>query len=239
MATELEKIMTSFDRTFMPVVKQTFGDNLLSVILYGSAVKGRFVDRTSDVNVLIILKSTDPEALVDMGKRARSVMRKNRINPLLLTEGEFLGSADVFPMEYLDIRDSRKVVYGSDLTERLDLTHANLRHQVEEELRGSIAGVRRVLMGSGGKAALVGRFIKEWAGSRNALFRGLLRLGGVEGTPPENTIRVLGQTFSVDTAPLEQAARFTAGERIPPIETAAGLLRCLTELASAVDSMEV
>ena len=191
------------------------------------------------MNVLIVVSKADPDAAILLGKKAAGLIRKNRISPLLLTETEFLNSADVFPMEYLDIRDSRKLAFGPDLTESLDITRANLRHQVEEEIRGSIGSLRRALLASRGKSARLKGFLKGWFGSQNALFRGLLRLkaeGELPGDPEEIASR-LSDAFGVDADPLRDAARLRAGDKLDPAEAAKHLLLLLTELAGLVDAM--
>ena len=240
MTNEQTKILKNVEEIFLPLVREAFAENLLSVTLYGSAVKGRFVDGLSDVNTLIVLTAADPAALSEFGKRAVRTMKKNRVNPMILTEREYLRSADVFPMEYLDIQTSRKVIYGDDLTERLEITKDNLRHQVEEQLRGSVAALRRAMLGVKGKAAPMKRILRGWFGSQSALFRGLLRLSGVDELPadPTESIALLGRTYSVNVSGLESAARLRAGEKIDPTAAAGELLTCLTELSGKVDEMD-
>ena len=240
MTKEQTRILSVVETVFVPLIRDTFGDKLQSVILYGSAVKGRFVDKASDVNALILISEDDPDALTILGKKAARIMWKNRISPLILTAAEFINSADVFPMEYMDIRSSRKVVFGSDVTEELEITKANLRHQVEEQLRGSITSLRGALLHSRGKAWDLKQFLKGWFGAQNALFRGLLRLKGAEEVPsePEKIAVDLGEAFSVDSKALSQAIRIRHGEKLDASVAAKGLLLLLTNLVKSVDSME-
>ena len=235
-STLLEHVQTDF----LEMAKEAFGDNLRSVTVYGSAIEGRFVDGQSDVNVLIILGSADPKAVSALGRSASKVMRRNRITPLLLTESEFTSSADVFPMEYLDIRDARQVVFGDDLAGRLEITMRNLRHQVEGELRGAVAALRRALLETAGRNRQLKRILSAWFGSQAALFRGLLRLAGSEEIPtdPLLAIALLSDTYHVDVSALERAARLRMGERLEPSTIAHELLSSLSELLGHVDSME-
>ena len=167
-------------------------------------------------------------------------MKKNRINPLLLTEEEYLGSADVFPMEYLDITASRKVVYGADLTERLDITRANLRHQIEEQLRGSVASLRRALLETKRSDRRMKRILTGWFGSQYALFRSLLRLQSTSEIPADanEIIPLLAKTYSIDTAPLEAIVGLRAGDGGKAIDAAKEILGCFVELTRKVDSMD-
>ena len=228
------------ENAFVPLVKEVFSDNLVSVILYGSSVKGRFTDKVSDVNILVLIADESPNDVVTLGKKAARLMWKNRITPLILTVNEFVTSSDVFPMEYLDIRHSRKVIFGNDVTEELVITKDNLRHQVEGQLRGSITSLRGSLLHGRGKPGNAKRFLEGWFGAQNALFRGLLRLKGEEEIPadPEAVAAKLREVFEISTQPLMDIIRFRNGEKIDPIEALTSLLPLFTELVGRVDSMD-
>lgn len=240
MTKEQVKILKNIDEEFVPLAKEVIGASLASVILYGSAVKGQFSDGISDVNVLILITDDHSDSIVTFGKRAARLIRKNRVSPLIMTVDDFVNSADVFPMEYLDIRSSRKVIYGSDVTEQLEITKSNLRHQVEEQLRGSITSMRSALVYGKGRAKTSKQFLEEWFGAQNALFRGLLRLKGEEEIPqePEALAGALGKSFGVSTDILFDIARLRSGEKLDPIAAVKGLLSLLTDLVGSVDTME-
>jgi hypothetical protein len=241
MTKEQDRILGNVESIFLPHLTRIFEANLAVAMLYGSAVKGTFTDGMSDVNILVLLQKADPASVIQLGKKARSCMRKNRINPLLLTEEEYLASADVFPLEYLDIADSRKVIHGDDPTKKLDITRANLRHQVEAQLRGTIADLRRALLASSGRERLLRRHLKEWFGSQNALLRGLLRLGGGTAIPADVEVvaQMLGDQYGIDAAVIVELSRIRSGEKLDAAGAVERSLSYLTELARNIDSMEV
>jgi predicted nucleotidyltransferase len=240
MTKEQEQVLEQVRERFVPKVEEAFGANLRSITLYGSILTDRFNPRYSDVNVLILLAEADPKAVIALGKSGSSLIRKLRITPLLLTEAEFTSSSDVFPMEYLDIVETRRVLVGDDIAARLDITKTNLRHQVEEQLRGSITALRQALLGARGRDPLMARILREWFGAQNALFRGLLRLHGEASIPTTatETITRVGTAWKVETAGLEAAARLRAGERVSAVETAEAVLRAFTALATKIDTLD-
>lgn len=240
MTQEQIRLLDGVEESFLPKVKTCFGDNLVSVTVYGSAITERFTDGVSDVNLLILLDVADPAAVASLGSTAARTIRKLRITPLLLTDEEFIGSADVFPMEYLDIVDQRRVLIGADVAGKLTITRDHLRHQVEFELRASIAALRRALLATRGKKRPMMRILKGWSGSQNALFRGLLRLRNIEEVPIDTmeTISKLGSEYGIDTSGLAQAADLRLNGTGDTFEAAEAALLSLTALAAKIDSME-
>lgn len=240
MSIEQEQTFKNIEQKFLPVLQDVFKENLVTVILYGSAVKGTYTAGVSDVNILILLEEADPKSVVMLGKAAARIITKNRINPLLLTRSEFLSSADVFPMEYLDIADSRKVIFGTDPVGDLKITNDNLRHQVEEQLRGTISSLRRALLASKGQHRPLKRYLAEWFGSQNALIRGLLRLSGLTEIPTDfaKFVQSLTERFGIEAGALTDLQRIRSGEKLDATETAVRVLAYLAELAKKVDQME-
>src|ERR1051326_367346 len=93
-------------------LKVTHGDNLASVVLYGSAASGDFVQLESDYNILIALERITPEDL----RRAQAPMREGqRLGPPLpvyFTFAELHDAADVFPIELYPKRSPPRVVFS-------------------------------------------------------------------------------------------------------------------------------
>lgn len=126
---------------FVQGLQERFGEDLVSVILYGSAAKGAHVAGASDVNVLVVLRSVELDGLSDAAELLAKA-REARIAPTFWAEGELRGSADVFPVEYRDILSSYRVVHGADLLAGVRVSERNLRHQLEYELRSKILRLR-------------------------------------------------------------------------------------------------
>ena len=90
------------------------GGNLTSVAAYGSATGPDFIPGRSNVNLVIVLDHLDQstlEALLPVVKWGR---KKNIVPPLLLTPQYIESSLDVFPIEFMDIRQSQVLLLGED-----------------------------------------------------------------------------------------------------------------------------
>lgn len=239
MSEDYEKIKVDIEEKFVSRVKEVYGNDLLSVMLYGSAARGAYRKNVSDINVLIILEKSVPQKLFRLGKDASRLFGRLRITPLIMTRQEFVSAADVFPMEYHDIRTAHRVLFGSNETGELLLTQTNLRHQLEERLRGAVNDIRHMLIAATGKERTLGLFLKSWSGAQNALFRGLLRLKNIENLPtdPEELLQKTAGEYGIPTGAFTDLNTLQRGGKISALKVAEELLESLKALAAAVDSI--
>src|SRR6476620_6383220 len=94
-------------------LKSAFGADLVAVVLYGSAAGGDHNPKRSDHNVLVIVKQVPMSAARAISATSRSWADAGNPAPLVFTESEWRGSSDIFPMEYSDILDRHRVLFGT------------------------------------------------------------------------------------------------------------------------------
>jgi hypothetical protein len=121
----------------------TFGDRLVSAILYGSAAMGDWHKRSSDLNVLCVLSRLSPQELSESEPIFRWWREKGNPPPLLLTDEEVRTSTDCFPMEFHDMQEHRRVLCGTDVIQNLSIDRSFYRAQVEHELRAKQIRLRQ------------------------------------------------------------------------------------------------
>ncbi len=124
-------------------IKQAWADNTVAVILYGSAAAGDYTGRHSDYNLLIVAEDLNISELNKLQKISLQWNRKGNPPPLLFTRERLKQSADVFPIELLDMQDSHKVLYGLDVLKEVDVSRENLRLEIEHELKGKLIQLRQ------------------------------------------------------------------------------------------------
>ncbi len=89
---------------------KTYGDRLVSVVLYGSAAVGDHHGRYSDLNVLCVLREVTPRELGDSAPIFRWWRKLGNPSPLLLSLDELRTSTDCFPIEFHDIKERHRVL---------------------------------------------------------------------------------------------------------------------------------
>ena len=164
---------------FINGLKRIYADELVSVIIYGSAVSGEFADKHSNLNILAVLKDAD---LNNLKKAADFIRRFKMIKPLFLTEHYIATSTDIFPIEFLDMRENYRVLYGKDILRDILIDIRNLRFQCEQELKAKLLNLRQLYLRIHQNKALLRDLLFRSAISVLHILRNVLRLKGK--TPP-------------------------------------------------------
>ena len=124
-------------------LKSAQGDRLRSVVLYGSAAAGEHNEHFSDLNVLCVLTRITPTELADAEPIFKWWRALGNPSPLLLSEDEVRTSTDCFPIEFHDIQERRRVLFGADPIQDLVIEKTFYRAQVEMELRSKLLRLRQ------------------------------------------------------------------------------------------------
>jgi len=184
-------------------LKEAHSTNLVSVVLYGSAVTGEHKKGRSDYNVLVVLNQITPSDLRAAHPVVDQWHQQGNPLPLYFTQEEMMRASDVFPVEFLDMSQAHQMLYGPDPFEGLVISQDNLRHQLEFELRGKLIRLRELYIPTSQDAERLSALMADSLNSFAVLFRHVLGLMGEE--PPltkRETITRLGEKAGVDVTPL-------------------------------------
>ena len=129
---------------FVTLARNAAADNLESVVLYGSTVRGDSQAPYSDINLLCIVRSA---TRADLDRLATVIhwwaQGQGQRAPLIFTADELRRSADVFAIELLDMQRAHRVLFGSDIIAGIPVPMNLHRVQVEHELRTLIQKLRQ------------------------------------------------------------------------------------------------
>ena len=230
-------------QSFIDDLKSTHGSNLASVILYGSAAAGDFVPNRSDYNILIALNHITPKDLREAHACVREWNRMGHPIPVYFTVSELKNAADVFPIEFHQMTEAHKVLYGVDVLEGLNISDKFLRHQIEFELRSKLLLLRRQYIPASASDDGLKRLMGESLASFAALFRAVLLLHGT--TPPSTKHEIVAMTIGklgLNGVPFEKIFNIREDNFAENLdETAANRLfgDYLIEIERVIDSVDV
>ena len=122
------------------------GDNLKALVLFGSAARGEYHERHSDLNVLCLLGRAKAEDIEALHEAAVWWEQKKFPAPQIFTLEELRASADIFAIELLDMKTHHKMIYGEDFFHELEVPMQLHRLQVERELRTNWVKLRQGIL---------------------------------------------------------------------------------------------
>jgi hypothetical protein len=194
-------------------LRAVYGTGLRSVVLYGSAAAGQHIPKRSDYNVLVIVDSLAPELLRAAAATAQAWTESRNPPPLTLTEREWRTSADIFPMEYSDIMERHRVLFGEAPFTGIAVNRNDLRLQLERESMGSLLRFRQGVLAAGGEKGKLLELLEASISTVMVLFRAALRLAG--STPEaENTAlaKQAAELVHLDATPFVRVSRHVRGD---------------------------
>ncbi len=184
---------------------EIYATNLKSIMIYGSAAQGKdFVIGQSNINLLVILNEI---TLLDMKKGAKLVSmgkRQKKIIPLFLTLQHINTSSDVFPIEFMEMKENHVVIYGDEVFDSIVIHSENVRLQCESTLKGQIIKLRQGYLELMAKPALLKRLMIDSLTGLMPTIRNILRLKGMAAIAikKDEVISQLEKEYGVDTSPL-------------------------------------
>ncbi|HKR12983.1 MAG TPA: hypothetical protein VJT15_13070 [Pyrinomonadaceae bacterium] len=200
-------------------LRATHGDNLASIVLYGSAAAGDHVELQSDYNLLIALNRIAPEDLRLAQAPTREWQRLGHPLPVYFTVEELSDAADVFPIEFHQMAKARVVLFGHDPFEFVKLSDDNLRHQTEYELRSKLIQLRRLYIPASVSVEKLCDLMADSLSSFAALFRAVLLLHGEEAPVAKpDCVRATARLLHLDPASFERIFEFRSNGNLPSSE---------------------
>ncbi|MFH0879434.1 MAG: nucleotidyltransferase domain-containing protein [Lentisphaerota bacterium] len=227
---------------FAEKLKHVKAKGILSIILYGSAAAGDHAGKRSDYNILVVTEALDVEALLAFSSEVAAWVKKKNPPPLWLTRDQLASSADVFPIEWLDMKDHHKVLHGEDVLSSLHVERTHLRLQVEHELKGRLFQLKSRLLLTHGKSTALFELMTQSVSSFLVLFKAALRLRQKEIPASKlEAVKALRGHLEFDVDIFEILSGWKAGglppKGVPMLNLFRKYLENIERIVQAVDRM--
>ncbi|MGC4095504.1 MAG: hypothetical protein QM706_00155 [Nitrospira sp.] len=139
---ETQKLLKSYVKD----VANVYGEELEGILLYGSAVRGEFLPNRSNLNMLLVMSSYDLAALKKYDALHKRWSKEQVVVPLFLTAADLQSASSTFPLEYQDILDGHRLLWGQDPFVGLKIDPRYLVAEVLQGLRGNLFRLRQRLV---------------------------------------------------------------------------------------------
>lgn len=178
---------------------ENLGNNIKAIFVYGSGTGVNYTPGISNVNIAVIVDCLDFAVL----KRASVLVKWGRQHkmalPLFLTKEYVLNSLDVFPIEFSEIKERHKTIFGEDFFADLNIPLKDLRLLCEQQIKGKLLHLRQAYLDIGSNPAVLKNLASVTFSDLIPVFRRLIHLKGqVPHEQKEDMLRQLAKIFSLD-----------------------------------------
>ena len=228
---------------FAQRLRSAAGNDLVSLVLYGSAADGDFHAGHSDLNLLCVLRDASFEALAKIAPTANWWRKKGQPAPLFLTHQELQDSGDVFSIEFLDMKRRYRVLYGEDVLKDLAVPMDLHRRQLEYELREKMFLLRQRLLVAGRNEKHLWEVMLASLSSFTTLMRHVLvELGQSAPQHSRDAVTELAGRLNFDPSAFVQLMDIRAKQKnrkqFSAANTASQYLGAIEKVAASVDRMQ-
>jgi len=227
---------------FVSRLQAAAGSNLQSVILFGSAVAGDFHPEFSNVNLFCVIRDSSFAALQALAPAVKWWDAQKQPPPLFMTRDEIERSADVFTIEFLDIQQHHRVLFGEDVLQGLSIPVNLHRIQVEYELREKLALLRQHVALATGNESRMWELLVRSVSSFATLFRhALMVLGQDAPVGKREAVQALSKQIGFDASAFMQTLdvreRKANSKKLDVADVFSRYLSALEQVTAAVDKM--
>ena len=215
---------------FVEAARAAFGDDLVSVVLYGSAAEGA-MRASSDVNVILVLETFDRAKADRLRDAARLAHAAVRLSPMFLLRDEVQPAAEAFAQKFADVLRRRRVLHGDDPFVTVTIPRRALLMRLDQILLNLTLRWRAFYVERSLHEEQLVRLIADGAGPLRTAAASLLELEGQRATSPREALAQVASGMGAEWAPvLARISEAREGKPLAPGVPSETLLR-LIELA--------
>ncbi len=213
---QLNKLSDEVRNKILPYFKELLAlsqDNIISIVIYGSACGGDYLPKISDINSLVIFRQLEFFQLKKSLEIIARGISKRIAAPLVLTKEDIQVSVDIFPIEFLEMKENQVLIYGEDVLSSLDIPQKYLRLFCEQQIKGKLIRIRQAYLEVGRTHKGMEALLKDSLTTLIPIFRILIRLKGkVPSVNKFEILKELSGEFQLDAHIFQTIYRNTTQE---------------------------
>jgi hypothetical protein len=211
-----ERDRASLDRV-RRALHELYGDALQALALTGESAGAGYRPGRSPLELAVLLEAVTPEALRRVRPHLRGWERRRVATPLFLDARWLAGSRDVFPIEFLELREHHVLLHGeADPFANLPVQPDHLRLEVEKQLRGKLLHLWEAYLETRGSRRRLRALLLAAVPGFAWILRGALHLAEApaahsRAAPDDELFAEVERRFGVSLPVLRRLARARSG----------------------------
>ncbi len=146
-------------------LKDIYGKNLVSVILYGENLEQDTENiefkQNLDQNIIALFEKLDASELKNAIPFIKKWRKTKKSLPVVMSEKEWFCSADIYPVEYTEIKNGYQILYGKNVVEPVKISKPYLRLQCEYEIKNLLVKIRQIYLGNSDNHKFMVKILEE------------------------------------------------------------------------------
>lgn len=218
---------------FVNRLQAAAGDNLQSVVLFGSAVAGEFSAEHSNLNVLCLLERTSADDLSQLRPAVAWWIEEGYPTPLVFAFEELCRSAHLWVVELFDIKNHYRILFGPDWLDNLQPALHLHRWEVERELHRERLNLRQAILAASEKPQAQLDVMLSSISRLCALFRhAAMAAGEPQPQTKRESIAAMAAWTGADPSGFESILDYREGKRKRREIDLEAALHCYLEFAA-------
>jgi predicted nucleotidyltransferase len=218
--------------TFIAAAKKAFGDQLRSVVLYGSGAEGR-LRPTSDVNLILVLDDFDRAQADQLREPLRLAQTAIKLRAMFLLQDEVKPVTQAFAVKFADIARRRLVLYGDDPFASVAVSRDDAIFRLKQTLLNLTLRLRETYIARSLREEQLAIVIADSAGPLRSCASTLLELEGNAAPSPKEALEKVAASLPGTTRDVQLITEARQRHTLPPGAAAPALFQ-LIELARAM-----
>jgi hypothetical protein len=218
-------------QAFVTASRAAFADDLVAIVLFGSAAEGRY-RLASDINAVVVLSAFAAERVDAVREAFRSAQAAIRLSCMFLLTAEIGAAADVFATKFAGIARRRHVLWGEDPFAGLPISREACLASLRQVVLNVVLRTRELYVARSLREEQAVIAVAELAGPLRAAASALLELEGREERSPKAALEDVARELDAPDHERLLARLSRAREsRSLPAGTGAATLFALYDLA--------
>ncbi len=177
---------------FVDAAKAAFENDLVSIVIYGSAAEGR-MRATSDVNMLLVLKNFGQARADRLREPLRIGHAAVQLNAMFLLESEVAAAMDAFAVKFADVVARHRVLYGANPFANLNPPRDALIRRLKQVLLNLQLRLRERYVLLSLREEQLALVIADAAGPLRSIASSLMQLEGSGALAPKASLEKIVQ----------------------------------------------
>jgi predicted nucleotidyltransferase len=210
---------------FAGKARDVLADDLVSVVLFGSAAEGR-LKATSDVNLILVLRAFEAEKLAQLGDQLLAADAAIQLRVMFLLESEIPAAVECFAQKFADILRRHRVIFGKEVFAATKVPRSPEIFRLRQILLNLTLRLREAYVSRGQRTEQVVRVLADALGPLRAAAGTLLELEGAANSDSDSALKAVAASFGAE-GDAAVSGLFAAHEGGPIAEPQRALIRTI------------